>query len=139
MLVAERWLGLLVVLGLLGLGHWLWRRGVAWALRGPWRRRLRPLRPRPPQACPACRAALATPAPRVAPTPVPPWREPGRRCGRPKAVPTAGFACPNPACVYAGVTDASVHALVGHGRHGRAGVRPAAPRSAPAATRRCIG
>jgi hypothetical protein len=37
------------------------------------------------------------------------------RRGRKKALPTRGFACPNPACDYGGVTDETVHALVGYG------------------------
>ena len=92
---------------------------MAGALGGPWRSWPRRLRPRTPQDCPHCRSALATPAPPAAPRLVPPWRAPGRRGGRPLTVSTAGFACPNPACVYVGVTDAAVHALVGDGHHGR--------------------
>jgi transposase-like protein len=41
------------------------------------------------------------------------------RRGAPKRVNTEGFACPNPQCPYAGITDAGVHALVGDGTHGR--------------------
>jgi hypothetical protein len=33
---------------------------------------------------------------------------------------TEGFACQNRKCLYFGLTDASMHALVGDGRHGRA-------------------
>jgi hypothetical protein len=33
---------------------------------------------------------------------------------------TDGFACPNPQCLYIGITDASIHALVGDGKHGQA-------------------
>jgi hypothetical protein len=33
---------------------------------------------------------------------------------------TEGFACPNGACQYDGITDAQVHALVGDGKHGQA-------------------
>jgi len=33
---------------------------------------------------------------------------------------TGGFACPNRACQYYGITDAQIHALVGDGSHGRA-------------------
>jgi len=33
---------------------------------------------------------------------------------------TEGFACPNRKCLYFGLTDASIHALVGDDRHGRA-------------------
>jgi IS1 family transposase len=42
------------------------------------------------------------------------------RRGAPKRVNTEGFACPNRKCLYFGLTDASIHALVGDGRHGRA-------------------
>jgi len=33
---------------------------------------------------------------------------------------TEGFACPNQQCVYFGITDAQIHALVGDGKHGQA-------------------
>jgi IS1 family transposase len=33
---------------------------------------------------------------------------------------TEGFACPNQQCPYFGITDASIHALVGDGKHGQA-------------------
>jgi len=33
---------------------------------------------------------------------------------------TEGFACPNRTCRYFAITDTSIHALVGDGRHGRA-------------------
>src|SRR5262249_6517944 len=49
-----------------------------------------------------------------------PWREVQSRRGAPKRVNTEGFACPNPQCPYAGITDAHVHALVADGRHGQA-------------------
>jgi len=35
-------------------------------------------------------------------------------------VKTEGFACPNQQCPYFGITDASIHALVGDGKHGHA-------------------
>src|SRR5918998_253886 len=40
--------------------------------------------------------------------------------GAPKRIITDGFACPNPACAYFRITDATVHALVGDGTHGKA-------------------
>ena len=118
MAMDERWFGLILLVGLVGLGRRLWTRGVAWVLprgRCPWPRQLRP---RTSHDCPTCRqttraAATAAPAP-----PVPPWRPFQRRCGRPKTIGTAGHACPNPACAYHGITDAAVHALVGCGHHG---------------------
>jgi len=42
------------------------------------------------------------------------------RRGAPKRIDTEGFACPNRQCRYFGNTDASFHALVGNGKHGRA-------------------
>ena len=79
------------------------------------------LKPRTPHDCPACRLA-STPSPgvRLAPAPVRPWCEVKSRRGSPKRVNTEGFACPNQQCLYFGITDAHMHALVGDGKHGRA-------------------
>jgi hypothetical protein len=33
---------------------------------------------------------------------------------------TEGYACPNPKCLYFGITDDQIHALVGDGKHGHA-------------------
>jgi IS1 family transposase len=81
--------------------------------------RQRLLKPRSPHDCPACRplalsrsAAPSPPAPR-------PWRELTSRRGAPKRITTEGFACPNDACLYHGITDAQIHALVGDGTHGK--------------------
>ncbi len=117
MALRECWLGLLILVGLVWLGLWLWVHGVARVLsrrRCPWPRRLRPCTP---QDCPACCQATGAVAPVPAPT-VPPWRSSQRRRGRPQTIATAGHACPNPACPYYGITDAAVHALVGYGHHG---------------------
>ena len=54
------------------------------------------------------------------PAPVRPWREVKSRRGAPKRVNTEGFACPKQQCPYFGITDASIHALVGDGKHGQA-------------------
>ncbi len=48
------------------------------------------------------------------------WREVKSRRGAPKRVNTDGFACPNPQCLYFGITDDHIHALVGDGKHGHA-------------------
>jgi hypothetical protein len=79
------------------------------------------LKPRTPLDCPACRLSC-TPSLAVRPTPTPvrPWREVKSRRGAPKRVNTEGFACPNQQCPYFGITDASIHALVGDGKHGHA-------------------
>jgi IS1 family transposase len=79
------------------------------------------LKPRCPDDCPACRlASTASSAGGPAPAPVRPWREVKSRRGAPKRVNTAGFACPNPMCLYFGNTDDQIHALVGDGKHGQA-------------------
>ena len=79
------------------------------------------LKPRCPDDCPTCRLA-STPSAVVEPVPLPvrPWREVKSRRGAPKRIPTDGFACPNPQCLYFGITDAQFHALVGDGKHGQA-------------------
>ena len=79
------------------------------------------LKPRTPDDCPVCR--LASPAPsggEPAPAPVRPWSEVKSRRGAPKRIPTEGYACPNPQCLYFGITEARRHALVGDGKHGQA-------------------
>jgi IS1 family transposase len=78
------------------------------------------LKPRCPDDCPDCRLA-STPSSGGGPASLPvwPWSEVKSRRGAPKRVNTAGFACPNPMCLYFGITDAQIHALVGDGKHGR--------------------
>ena len=78
------------------------------------------LKARTPDDCSACRrhpsrspsASAALPPPR-------PWCTLKSRRGAPKRIPTEGFACPNHTCLYHGITDAQVHALVGAGIHGK--------------------
>ena len=79
------------------------------------------LKPRSPDDCPACRLA-STPASGEGPAPAPvrPWCEVKSRRGAPKRVNTEGYACPNQQCPYFGITDASIHALVGDGKYGLA-------------------
>ncbi len=77
------------------------------------------LKPRSPDDCPACRLG-STVSSGGGPAPVRPWSEMKSRRGAPKRIDTAGFACPNPQCPYAGITDAHIHALVGDGKHGQA-------------------
>jgi IS1 family transposase len=112
---------LLIIALLLGL---LWLI-VLWARRHPAQMdrssttaiRQRVLKPRTPDDCPACRRQPVQPALALPPA-VRPWRDLKSRCGRPKRSATDGFACPNPACAYYHITDATVHALVGDGTHG---------------------
>ena len=49
-----------------------------------------------------------------------PWSEVKSRRRALKRVNTEGFACPNQQCLYFGITDADIHALVGDGKHGHA-------------------
>ena len=79
------------------------------------------LKPRTPHDCPACR--LSSPiSPGVGPSPlsIRPWREVKSHRGAPKRIDTQGFACPHCECLYFGITDAHLHALVGDGKHGSA-------------------
>jgi len=79
------------------------------------------LKPRSPLDCPACRLSYTLSSKvEPAPPPVRPWREVKSRRGAPKRVNTDGFACPNHQCLYFGITDAHIHALVGDGKHGHA-------------------
>ena len=79
------------------------------------------LKPRSPRDCPACRlSSTLSSGVEMAPPPVRPWREVKSRRGAPKRVNTEGFACPNRKCLYSGITDAHIHALVGDGTHGHA-------------------
>src|SRR4051794_36199236 len=75
------------------------------------------LKPRHADDCPTCRRPPVQVAP--APPAPPPWRELKSRRGAPKRIATDGFACPNRACAYHGITDADIHALVGDGTHGK--------------------
>jgi transposase-like protein len=50
-----------------------------------------------------------------------PWHERKNSRGRKKTIATQGYACLNPACDYHGITDESVHALVGNGKRGQRG------------------
>ena len=78
------------------------------------------LKPRTPDDCAACRrqpsrslsAPVSLPPPR-------PWCKLKSRRGAPKRIATDGFACPNRACAYVGITNPQIHALVGDGTHGK--------------------
>jgi transposase-like protein len=81
----------------------------------------RRLKPRTPLDCPACCLAASRSSPGIRePNPVRPWREVKSRRGAPTRVQTAGFACPNHACGYYGISDADVHAIVSDGSYGKA-------------------
>jgi len=76
----------------------------------------RPLKPRTPDDCPACHVAQPIRLP--ASTPPKPYSQVKGPRGRKKRVVTAGYACPNPDCLYYAITDDQIHALVGCGGHG---------------------
>jgi IS1 family transposase/transposase-like protein len=73
-------------------------------------------KPQSPRDCPQCQAGLKLQVLR-AKGEIRPYQERKSRRGRKKAVSTGGFACPERTCAYYGVTDASLHALVGYGTH----------------------
>lgn len=80
----------------------------------------RPLKPGTPDGCPACRAAAhLSPSECLAlltrPTP-PPWSQVKGAGGPRKRLASEGRYCPHIHCPYFGITDATVHALVGDGR-----------------------
>src|ERR1051325_8446133 len=114
----ERSAALVLVVVVCLLGVWGWGRGraVRREILRPLRRR-RAWRPRSPDDCPCCRGARRPPR-GVAPPLVRPWREGAARRGRPRRIDTAGYACPCPPCLYYGITDSAIHALVGDGHHG---------------------
>ena len=77
----------------------------------------RPLKPGTPDDCPECiRPVLRLTTPTT--LPVRPWREVKSKRGRPKTIDTEGYACSYGDCKYHGITDSTIHALVGDGHHG---------------------
>jgi hypothetical protein len=90
------------------------------------------LKPRSPLACPlCCRSSARLSSQKLPPLAVRPWREIKSRRGAPKRVTTEGFACPNGACQYDGITDAQV--LASSGRW-----QPWANRADPDLSRPCL-
>jgi hypothetical protein len=77
-------------------------------------------KPRSPLDCPACCGSSSRSSRERPTSPVQPWSEVKSRRGAPTRVQTEGFACPNQACVYSGISAAHIHALVGDGLHGHA-------------------
>lgn len=79
------------------------------------RRRRWHLRPRTPKDCPLCQGnhPHAHPPPDIIP-----WSHVKSQRGRRKVLVSEGHACPNKACLYYGITDQHIHALVGDGIEG---------------------
>lgn len=111
---------LIFILSALLLHAW-WRlyrtRIIAW-----WKRQKDSLprrwQPKSPDDCPYCRTGI-----NILPNPihrkVQPWNTRKSSRGRRKSIPTHGFACLNPSCEYFGITDETIHALVGNGKNGQ--------------------
>jgi len=76
-------------------------------------------RPKSPDDCPLCQTEAQTEPSVEAPEPPDPYPTRKSPRGRKKQLDTNGFACPNEACIYFGVTDASRHAIIGHGKIGQ--------------------
>jgi IS1 family transposase/transposase-like protein len=106
------------------LSYLLWLRYQEWQEQSKKKDKKKPKRrkwrPKSPTNCPACQEGL-----RLAVKPiqrqVKPWREYKSPRGRRKKIKTQGHACPNPHCRYFGITDETVHALVGNGKRGKQG------------------
>ena len=109
----------IAILILSGLALWGWWRVLRRRWRHLWQRTKVHLRrqwhPKSPEDCPYCRAGITlvrTPVNRD----VLPWHQLKDPRGRKKQIDTQGFACPNPACGYHGLTNDHIHALVGYGK-----------------------
>ena len=76
----------------------------------PWQ-----LRPRSPKDCPQCQCGVAHSHPVQE---IIPWPQVKSKRGRPKEVVSEGQSCPCKTCVYYGITDQSIHALVADGVEG---------------------
>jgi hypothetical protein len=114
---SEGWgLTLLVVIGFILLC--VRRRGTPWLPdKVHFKPPSRPLKPRTPDDCLACRAAQLIRQPSA--LLLIPYARTKNPRGRKKRIATARYACPNSNCLYYGITDEQIHALVGCGGHGR--------------------
>ena len=72
---------------------------------------------RNPKKCPACRERVSL-SPFHPNAKVIPWQQVKSPRGRKKRIDTQGYYCPNPRCLYYGIIDAAIHALVGNGKDG---------------------
>jgi len=80
----------------------------------------RPLKPKTGADCPLCQGGQGADVDEGGQAIRPrPWREGRSRRGRKKEIVTKGHACDNRACVYYGITDQAIHALVADGTHGK--------------------
>jgi IS1 family transposase len=102
--------GLILVIA--ALSHWS-SIGVAPALA----QSRRPLKPKTGDDCALCEGQPTT-EDRAGGT-LRPWCDVRSRRGPKKHADTEGYACDYGACVYYGITDATVHALIAYGGHGK--------------------
>jgi hypothetical protein len=81
----------------------------------------RQLKPKSEKACPHCQAYPSLDAQAQVPRPPSPrpWKFIKGKGGRKKWIATEGYARPNPVCDYDAISDASIHAVVGYGTHGK--------------------
>ena len=82
-------------------------------------KKLRPLKPKTGDDCGLCQNAPAPKPAEVEGCLPPPWRANPSRRGPKKHSNTEGYACDNRACKYYGITDATIHALIAYGGHGK--------------------
>jgi IS1 family transposase/transposase-like protein len=114
-------LNLLIFLVLCFLWIWLTRRpGHSGKTPEPPKpKQRRRLRPRTPNDCAQCRAEADQEGEESRQREVIPWSEVKSPRGRKKRIDTEGQACSSKGCDYRGITDASIHALVGYGSHSK--------------------
>ena len=93
------------------LQRWFQQLWVTWQQHRP-----RRWKPQSPRDCPHCQSGVKLQKLRSK-ADIRPYTERKSRRGRKKQVSTRGYACPNLECDYCGVTDDSLHALVGYGLH----------------------
>ena len=79
----------------------------------------RPLKPKTGDDCALCRNLPARRPEVIGPCLPPPWRADPSRRGPKKHANTEGYACDNEVCKYYGITDATIHALIAYGGHGK--------------------
>jgi len=82
------------------------------------KKKRRRLRPQTPDDCELCRLGIHKPQRRLM-RKVTPWSEVKSRAGKKKESNSQGKACPRKCCVYYGITDSQIHALVSNGWRGK--------------------
>ena len=108
----------IVILTLCFVALYGWRRVLRRWWNNLWMRSKERIRrrwlPKSPEDCPYCRSGIEFVKTQVK-REVVPWDQVKDRRGRKKWIKTEGYACPNPGCMYHGITNEYRHALVGYG------------------------